>query len=124
MRKPIILVVDDDQIQLEGFGVILGREGYGVYKAKDAHEGLEFLDYRTPNLILLDMMIPAPSRDGWYFLSQLRMKPAAASVPIVIITAIGNSSQVWAVSLGAKGLLRKPINVETLVAEVKRYLKP
>jgi hypothetical protein len=51
------------------------------------------------------------------------MKPAAASVPVVIITAIGIATQEWAASLGAKGLLRKPVDVETLVAEVKRYLK-
>ena len=87
-------------------------------------QGLAFVDSQIPDRILLDMMIPAPGGpDGWYFLSQLRMKPAASSVPVVIITAIGIAGQVRAVSLGAKGLLRKPVDVETLLAEVKRYLK-
>jgi CheY-like chemotaxis protein len=124
MSKPTVLVVEDDQIHLEGLAVILGREGYEIYRAKDAQEGLALLDRLTPTLILLDMMIPSPGKDGWHFLHELRKTPAAASVPVVIMTALGVASQEWAASLGAKGLLRKPVDVDTLLAAVKRYLKP
>lgn len=124
MNKRTVLVIDDDEILREGVAVVLGREGYTVRKAKDAQEGLASLDCLMPDFILLDMMIPAPGRDGWHFLRELRKKPAAATVPVILITALGIASQEWAESLGAKCVIRKPFVVELLLAEIKRCLEP
>jgi CheY-like chemotaxis protein len=123
MSKPIVLVIDDDEIQLAGFAFVLGREGYPVYEARNAKEGLAVLDSLLPDLILLDMMMPASKGDGWYFLKEVRKKPATASVTVIIVTAIGIASEEWAASLGANGLIRKPVDVETLLVDVKQCLR-
>lgn len=122
MAERTILVVDDDEIQLEGLSVVLSRDGYTVHKARNPEEALTLLDSLIPDLILLDMMYPTPKYDGWYFFEELRKKPTAESVPVIITTAIRVASQEWAMSLGAKGLLQKPIDVQTLLAEVRRFL--
>ncbi len=76
----------------------------------------------TPDLILLDMMIPPPGCDGWQFLEQRRRNPAIAAVPVIIITGLGIASDEWATSLGAIGCFRKPLEVEPMLSEIRRCL--
>jgi CheY-like chemotaxis protein len=67
-------------------------------------------------------MLVRQGRDGWFFLRQRHQIPAAASVPVIITTGVGNASDEWAAALGASGLLRKPLEVAPLLAQVRRYL--
>jgi CheY-like chemotaxis protein len=123
MTGKTILVVEDNAIQREGLAVILHLEGYTALLAANGEEGLSWLRSEpTPDLILLDMMIPKHKADGWYFLERRKHIPVAASVPIIITTGIGNASDEWAVALGACCLLRKPVEPEHLLNEIKRCL--
>lgn len=123
MAGKTILVVEDNAIQREGLAVILHAEGYTVLLAADGEEGLNWLRSEpTLDLILLDMMIPRCAADGWFFLGERKSVPAAASVPVIIMTGIGNASDEWAASLGARGYLRKPVEPEHLLREIKHYL--
>ena len=93
-----ILVVEDNSIQREGLASVLRNEGYRVLAAADGEEALKYLrGDPTPDLLLLDMMMPQP--DGWQFLGQLRRDPGMASVPIIITTGLGIASREWAISL-------------------------
>ena len=115
-----VLVVEDNSIQREGLASVLRNEGYRVLAAADGEEALKYLrGDPTPDLLLLDMMMPQP--DGWQYLGQLRRDPGMASVPIIITTGLGIASREWAISLGAAGLLCKPINFDELRRELERF---
>jgi DNA-binding response OmpR family regulator len=75
----------------------------------------------TPDLILLDVLRPmSHDGDGWHFIYRWQQLPDLLAIPVVIVTAPGNASPNWAESLGAVGLLRKPVDGDRVVAEVRR----
>ncbi|HTU16710.1 MAG TPA: response regulator [Gemmataceae bacterium] len=122
MAGETILIVEDNTIQREGLAVVLRQHGFSVLLAADGQKALELIDEAPPDVILLDMLIPDKHSDGWWFLQQRRQVPRLASVPILIITALRIASDEWATSLGAAGLIRKPCEVEPLVATIQQCL--
>jgi CheY-like chemotaxis protein len=105
-------------VEREGLAVVLRQRGYTVLTARDGAEALKLLQTGpAPGLILLDMM---PGCDGWQFLDRRKPRPALAAVPVVLITGLADAD--WAASLGAVGFLRKPCDVDALLAEVRRWL--
>ena len=121
MPGKTILIVEDNEVQREGLAAVLRKEGYTVIAAVGGSEAVAILQrIATPDLILLDMMIPPP--DGWRFMAMRKTNPLLAAAPVVIITALGVASPEWAASLGACGLLRKPVDTEPLLAEIRRGL--
>jgi two-component system response regulator MprA len=123
LRGKLILIVDDNEVLREGLAAILGRFGFAVALAADGGEGLALLrGGLRPDLILLDMI--TPGLDGWSFLVERRGDPALAGIPVVIHTSLGVASPEWAAGLGATGLLRKPVETDQLLGEVRRCLSP
>jgi CheY-like chemotaxis protein len=119
----LLLIVEDNAVSREGMAVILRKEGYEVVAFPDGQAALNYLTNNpAPDLILLDMIIPPPGCDGWRFLQQRNRLPGLASIPVIVTTGLGIASIEWAASLGAYGLLHKPIEVEPLLAEVRRCL--
>ena len=116
--KKTILVVEDDEITREGFAVILRRAGYQVLLAANSLEAVNLL-YKgvSPDLILLDMMMP--ESDGWQFLSFRRQNPTFRAIPVLLTTALGVAGEEWALSLGACGVLHKPITGDVLIEVVR-----
>ena len=121
MSKKAILIVEDNEVQREGLTIVLRKEGYTVLAAADGQEAISVVGVGLPDLILMDMMIPPP--DGWSLMKLWKKNPALASVPVVIMTSLGVASEEWASSLGACGLIRKPVDTEPLLAEVRRCLE-
>ncbi len=119
---PTVLVVEDDPVLREGLRCVLEQEGYVVSVAAGPGEALTWLRGQpTPDLILLDMLHPkSRDGDGWHFLYHRQQLPDLLSIPVVIVTGLGNASPEWAESLGAVGLLRKPVEREQVLAEVRR----
>jgi CheY-like chemotaxis protein len=123
VSEKTILLVEDNEVQREGLAVVLRKEGYTALPAADAAEAITMVQrVVTPDLILLDMMIPPPATDGWRFMEVRKRNPALASVPVIIMTALGIASEEWAASLGACGLIRKPAEVASLLAEIRSRL--
>jgi CheY-like chemotaxis protein len=121
MPGETILVAEDNAVEREGLAVVLRQRGYTVRTACDGAEALKVLQTGpSPGLILLDMLMPGC--DGWEFLDRRKPSPALASVPVVLMTGLPAADAEWAASLGAAGLLRKPFDVEALLAEVRRWL--
>ncbi|MGK4006627.1 response regulator [Sorangium sp. So ce1036] len=115
-----ILVVDDDPDIRETLAELLQEEGYAVASAAHGAEALSAL--RTdprPGLILLDLMMPI--MDGWQFRAEQKKDPELASIPVVIISATGRDELVS--SLGAAQFLKKPINLEQLLAAVEQHCR-
>jgi CheY-like chemotaxis protein len=111
-----VLVVEDNAITRDGLAMILGRAGYPVLTASNGQEALDLLASGTaPDLILLGMLMPV--LDGWHFLG--RLKAQGVTVPLVVTTGTIRTRE-WAAANGCAGFLRKPIEEDALLAEVRR----
>jgi CheY-like chemotaxis protein len=114
-----LLVVEDDSITREAVGAVLRREGYNVISAANGEEALDHLRSGLRlDLILLDMLMPV--LDGWHFLQEIRAQ-GAPPIPIIVVTATILTRQ-WAEDHGCRGFVRKPIESDSLLAEIRRCL--
>lgn len=114
MIRPLVLVVDDDPDILDAICDILEVEQYRVARARNGLEALERVEAERPAVILLDLMMPV--MDGLTFARVLRERNVAAGVPILVISADGNPAR--ASSIGARGYLAKPFDIDTLLGHV------
>lgn len=119
--KKTVLVVDDEIGALTLVGIMLERGGFNVLKAKDAASALAMLDQNTPDLIILDVMMPGT--DGITLCSIIRRRPDTARTPVLILSARGDAESVMAgMEAGANDYLPKPILHHDLVAKVRSIL--
>jgi len=116
-----ILVVDDEIGALTLIGIMLERGGFEVLKAKDAEQALNVLELETPDLIILDVMMPG--MDGIELCRVLRQRNDTQELPILILSARGDAKSVMSgMDAGASDYLPKPILHHDLVAKVRRML--
>ncbi|MBO9309710.1 MAG: response regulator [Chloroflexi bacterium] len=116
-----ILVVDDEVGALALIGIMLDRGGFEVVKAQNAAQALDVLERETPDLIILDIMMPGT--DGIELCSIIRGMPRFAETPILILSARSDSdSVIRSMEAGATGYLPKPILHHDLVSKVRSML--
>lgn len=122
MSKEKILVVDDEEDIVELLRYNLSREGYKVLCAASGEEGLERARNENPDLIVLDLMLPGI--DGLDVARRLKADNATRSMPIVMLTAKGEESDiVTGLELGADDYISKPFSTKVLIARVKAVLR-
>ena len=120
--KPIVLLVDDNDQNLELLEAYLEDLACDIRTARDGLEALESVAKAAPDLILLDVMMPRMS--GFQACKKLKADPATRDIPIVIVTALSEVSDVeHAVDVGADDFLSKPVNRLELVTRVRSLLK-
>ena len=120
-NAPTVMIVEDNLIEREGLAAVLRQEGYGIVLAANGKEALERLHAGdSADVILLDMVMA--KTDGWEFLKLLPKNPALPTIPIIIVTGLATANLEWARSLGAAGLIHKPIDVKHLQSELVRVL--
>lgn len=116
---PHIMVVDDDQDTLKIINRALELEGYTVITASDGRAALALLEEHSPDLIILDVIMP--ELDGFQVLKLLR---ARSNVPIIMLTARGEPLLVQkALALGADDYVTKPFRPLVLMARVRAKLR-
>lgn len=114
-----ILLVEDDPTLLEAIRYNLGKEGYQVVTAVDGIQALEQARQATPDLVILDIMLPR--LDGLEVCRTLRRD---SSVPIIMLTAkSGETDTVLGLEMGADDYLAKPFRLRELLARVKAQLR-
>ncbi|MFW6060096.1 MAG: response regulator [Phycisphaeraceae bacterium] len=117
-----ILVVEDEQDLLELLRYNLEREGYDVRVATTGEDALTRAAEATPQLILLDLMLPA--MDGLAACRALRRRPATAAVPIIMVTAKGEEGDiVRGLEIGADDYITKPFSPRVLLARMQAVLR-
>jgi CheY-like chemotaxis protein len=113
-----LLVVEDNEVAREGLAAVLRPAGYEVILASNGQEALNVLATGpAPDLILLDMLLPV--LDGWQFLNLTRSQ---GRPPPIIVTTGTILTPEWARDYGCQGFLRKPIDADALLEEVRRCL--
>jgi DNA-binding response OmpR family regulator len=115
-----ILVIEDEPNMVAGLRDNFEFEGYEVLTARDGVEGLERALQESPDLVILDVMMPRLS--GLEVCRQLRAK--RASIPIIMLTARGQEvDKVVGLELGADDYVTKPFSIRELLARVKAILR-
>jgi diguanylate cyclase (GGDEF)-like protein/PAS domain S-box-containing protein len=117
-----LLLVDDDPTNQDLLSRRLKRAGYTTELAGDGYEALDVLARREVELVLLDSMMPGLS--GIDLLRQLRTRFSPARLPIIMVTALGESDRVVeALTLGANDYISKPVDFPVALARIKAQIE-
>ncbi|HEY3276685.1 MAG TPA: response regulator transcription factor [Syntrophorhabdaceae bacterium] len=118
----LIAVVDDEPDIVELVSLNLGKAGFKVKSFPDAESFLRSLDPETPDLIILDLMLP--DTDGLEICKYLKAHDKYSVIPIIMLTArTEETERVLGLELGADDYVTKPFSSRELVARVKAVLR-
>jgi CheY-like chemotaxis protein len=116
-KKNCVLIVDDEPAIRTQLGELLREEGYDVLEAADGYQAMDCLrEPPHPSMVLLDLILPGPS--GWEVLAWMRELPALASLPVWILSGMGDEIRV-----DGTNVLTKPPDLDELLAAVARHCK-
>ncbi len=122
MEKKKILIVDDDEDLLKGLRVRLRAQNYAIVFATDAVSAISQAKNEKPDLILLDLGLPAG--DGFLVMERLNNVDSLASIPIIVLSARDpQANKERALKAGAKEFFQKPADNDELLAAVKTTLE-
>lgn len=117
-----VLLVEDDRPLAEIIEYNLNANGFEVIRSSDGQDALNQVHQRTPDIILLDLMIPVI--DGLEVCRRLRASPETANIPILILTAKSEEvDQIVGYRVGADDYVTKPFSVRVLMERVKSLLR-
>jgi excisionase family DNA binding protein len=117
---PLVLIVDDDARVREYVRVNLEMEGYSVREAGSAEEGLATLEEVSPDLVLLDVMMPEV--DGWEMLRRVQERHGTGAIPVVMFSGKVDEGAREASARGAQGVLGKPFDPQQLIERAKQLV--
>ncbi|GAB6280833.1 MAG: response regulator [Thermovirga sp.] len=121
MTRTKILIIEDNEQNLYLMRFLLEHEGYKVVSAVDGREGIEMASRERPDAILLDIQLPL--LDGYGVARELRKVDELASVPIIAVTSYAMpADRGKCLAAGATGYMEKPIDPDTFVSHVRKYL--
>lgn len=112
-----ILMIDDDKLVTDLLEKLLKADGYQTTTVNDSSKAIEVAQKESPDLILLDLMMPQP--DGFRVCRMMRELPEFKRVPIIIVTALDDSdSRAVAFGAGATDYLTKPFHPDELSEKI------
>jgi excisionase family DNA binding protein len=118
---PLVLIVDDDERLREYVRANLEVEGYEVREAGSADDALAALGEQSPDLILLDVMMPQV--DGWETLRRIQEHTGVGAIPVIMFSGqVDEESAAEAESRGAKAFIGKPFDPRSLIESTKQQL--
>jgi two-component system alkaline phosphatase synthesis response regulator PhoP len=122
MNRSKVVIIEDEPDIVEVMSYNLKREGYQVSASSRGDEGLTLVRNLSPALVLLDLMLPGI--DGLSICQQLKADPITRDIPIIIVSAKGEESDVViGLGLGADDYIAKPFSPRELLARVRAVLR-
>ena len=127
MALPKKILVADDELDIRNLTrIILEKNGYQVSLATNGEEAAQKAEKELPDLILLDVVLPAKS--GWEVCKILKSQDRTKHIPIIIFTVLSvtvgdENTMRYAEESGADGYLPKPFRKEELLTEVEKYFE-
>jgi len=119
MPKRVLVVEDEEAVrELEKF--ILEQHGYEVMEARDGLEGLTKAEFRKPDLILLDLMMPDVS--GGRMFDEMRHHPATKDIPIVVVTGKPDAHEMFDDAIGEDNVIMKPFEADALIERIRSHI--
>ncbi len=120
--KPVILIVDDQVDNIQTIRDILGEDQYRIIEATNGREALQILERVTPDLILLDAMMPV--MDGFETARSIRKNINTRLIPIIMITALDSvQDRVKGLETGVDDFITRPFHIIELRARIKNLLR-
>lgn len=121
-ERPVLLVIDDELAITTMITLTLENEGYTVFSAHNAAEGLAAIHDHQPDLVILDWMMPGTT--GLELLRRLRRNEATQTLPVILLTAkTSEDSQVTGLDAGADDYIAKPFSTRELNARIRTQLR-
>ncbi len=116
-----ILLVEDNEANIYLMEFLLSKNGFDVTVAKTAKEGISYALSESFDLILMDIQLP--DMDGLEAVIEIRKTEKGSRIPIVAVTSYAmTGDREKAISAGCSGYIEKPINPETFVREVQKFI--
>ena len=116
-----ILVVEDNETNMYLIKFMLKKSGYEVIEAGEGAAGVELAIKEKPDLIIMDIQLP--DIDGLKATKRIRASEAASEIPIIALTSFAMAGdRERALAAGCTGYIEKPINPDTFIAEIEKYL--
>lgn len=117
-----ILIADDEPNIVTALEFLLESEGYAVRIARNGEEALRALEEELPDLVLLDIMMPAKS--GYEVCKRIRERPAWAHIKVVMLSAKGRDAEVAkGMAMGADLYVTKPFSTRELLEQIRALAK-
>ncbi len=116
-----VLIIEDEKLIIVSTQMVLEAAGFRVESATNGEDGIAKARSLTPDLILLDIMMPGI--DGWETLTRLKRDPATASIPVIIFTAREHArGHQKSAEMGAADYFRKPFEPDELIELVEKHV--
>ena len=123
MRKPTVLLVEDEPHIVLALEFLLQREGYATAAASDGESGLDLVRRLRPDVVLLDIMLPA--RNGYEVCRAIKADPELRSIPVIMLSAKGQEVEVQkGLELGAAAYVTKPFGNAEILEAIGAVLPP
>jgi two-component system phosphate regulon response regulator PhoB len=120
--KPLILIIEDEAALVEMLRYNLEAEGFRTASAPDGEEGRLLIEELTPDLVLLDWMLPELS--GLELCRRIRRNPNTAAIPVILLTARGEEAdRIRGLDTGADDYVTKPFSPSELIARIRAVLR-
>jgi len=120
-QKPLILVIDDDEANLQLLERLLRKADMEALTARDGKTGIALAHQRLPNLILLDIFMPGDN--GFDLLRHIRADANLKQVPVVIFSVLESpESRKKAFDLGARDYIGKPFDMKEIIIHISKVL--
>jgi len=121
MANECILVVDDDPEVIASLARYLRSAGYTTVSAPDGETALQEVSKTRPAVVISDVLMPG--LNGFQYCRQLKATPATAQIPVILISGKTDpADHFWAKEVGARTLLRKPVDIPQLLSEITSAL--
>ncbi len=115
-----ILLVDDSKTELHFMSELLVKRGYAIRTAENGEEAMKRLSEETPDLILMDVVMPG--QNGFQLTRAITRDPRFANVPVIMCTSKNQETdKVWGMRQGARDYIVKPVDADELVAKIHAF---